>query len=196
MQTENDSQKETYSTMTPAERETFRVRLDARLAARDPGPENLGEIYKFKPGAPCFLNGKYHGISRDIPLAWELVGRRVEMLINWHPLAYRLEYIRECVDSGALLMPVFIKEDSKYSPDVGLIDVGRSEEGDVICAIIHNFEPIDLTDLSRLCEILALSADAAGVSIWSLTECPVVPGYQEISCQIGRWQAMSVKPIH
>ena len=160
------------------------------------GNQDFGSRYRFQPSVPYFHDGAFAGVSGDVaeilPFAEEWLVRLLDVL----PCKWELEYIKDCVLNGSLLMPVFYSPGNESISGIGLVDVSATPSGDpVIMAVVYSFAPVPLLHLSQLCEIVAIESESSAVAIWSTVECKTVPGYTASRAGFGFWQAMPTKPI-
>lgn len=184
-----------YKDMTPAERTELEARLAADLAQR-PGAQEADIVPMCQPGAICFLGSRYGGISPSIDAVWPKAEWWISCFLELLPVKHRLDYWRQRIAAGATLLTVFFDTTDWLPIGAGIINCETTDDGEpVVFAGVMTFRELDLTDLSKIAEAVALMTGAQSVQLWTPQSVPVVAGYRVENCWFGQLQTAPIRPI-
>jgi hypothetical protein len=187
--------------VTDAEGEQRIAELRAEYDESRPAAKEADIVPMFRPGAIAFLDSgdgvaRYGGVSPDIETVWPLAERWVEWFFDLTPAKHRVEYWRERIECGATILTTFFETESWQTIGAGIINCELTDDGEkTVFAPVLALRPLDLTDLSRIAESVALLSGAQTVNLWMAEPCPLVPGYRVERCWFGQLQAAPVRPI-
>jgi hypothetical protein len=181
--------------MMPVERAEFEARLAADLTQRPEAQE--AEIVPLgAPGAICFLGSSYGGVSPSIGDIWPMAERWLSCFLDLLPYKHRLAYWKERIDCGATLLTLFVNPHDWRVTGAGIINCELADDGTpVVFAPAMTFNELDLADLSKIAECIALVTGAQSVHLWTPKEAPIVAGYHAEKCWFGQLQVAPVRPI-
>jgi hypothetical protein len=181
--------------MSLVERAEFEARLAANLVQR-PQAQETGLVPLFSPGAICFLDSRYGGISPSVGEVWPMAERWLAHFLDLLPRRHRLEYWRERIDCGATLLTLFVNSVDWRVVGAGIVNCERSDDGKaIVFAPVMTFAEIDLADLSKISEAIALMTGAESVQLWTPQAAPIVAGYHCEACWFGQLQVSPIRPI-
>jgi hypothetical protein len=186
---------DTLKSMTPDQRAEAEARVAAHQASKPAAIETDGPAV-FTPGTMIFVDGQYRCTSPDTARPWPWVRLHIEGLLSLLPARHRLEYWRERVERGASLLMVFFNSDGREVVAAGLMSLELFDDGRrMAAASILTFSDIDFTDLSAICETIALLSGAQGASIWTPQPVTLCPGWSHEDSISGFLQTIAVEPL-
>lgn len=182
--------------MTPAERASAEATI-ARMEADRPEGEEIQIRQRFGPGVVFFQDGQYRAVSPDIETAWPYIGFMIEMLLRLLPHTFRLGYVRDCINKGAIMPLAFVETGKAHPFDAGFISCEVSDDGKrVVWVPVCSFnETLNLDHASKIAEIAALALGAEQVRLWTPKAVPVLEGYRVENCWSGQMQIIDIEPI-
>jgi hypothetical protein len=185
-----------YQDMTPAERAETTATI-TRMEAERPEGEEAEICQHFNPGVVFFQDGQYRAVSPDIESAWPFIEFTLQMLLRLLPHKFRLEYVREGINKGAVIPLAFVENGKAHPFDAGLISCEMSDDGKrVIWVPVCSFsETLNLDHASKIAEIAALALGAEQVRLWTPKAVPVLEGYRVENCWSGQMQIIDIEPI-
>jgi hypothetical protein len=183
------------SEMTPPERAELKAHLAAELAQR-PEAQEADIVPMCQPGAICFLGSRYGGVSPSIAAVWPKAEWWVSCFLELLPMKHRLDYWHERLAAGATLLTCFFDTADLQTIGAGIINCETTDDGTpVVFAPVMTFRELDLTDLSKIAEAVALMTGAQSVQLWTPQAVPIVAGYRAEKCWFGQMQVAPVRPI-
>jgi hypothetical protein len=150
-----------------------------------------------QPGAIGFIDGRYFGVSDSIDQVWPYAERWLQHFADLLPVQHRVEYWRERIDAGAMILTTFFDPQTwPHCVGAGFINCELSGDGQpIVFAPANTLRNENLSELARIAEAMALRTGAEAVHLWTAEPWPVVAGYQPQACFFGQLQVAAVRPI-
>jgi hypothetical protein len=172
------------------------ARLKAKLHAGRPDAIEADIVPICRPGAIAFVDGRYGGVSDSIDEVWPHAERWLQWFADLLPVRHRVEYWRERMEAGAMILTAFFESQTWHCVGAGFINCELSGDNKpIVFAPANTLRDVNLSDLARIAESVALRTEADAVHLWTAEPWPVVPGYQAQACFFGQLQVAPVRPI-
>jgi hypothetical protein len=150
----------------------------------------------WRPGAIGFVDGRYFGVSDTVDEVWPHAERWLQCFADLLPVRVRLDYWRERIDRGAMILTAFFESQTWHCVGAGFINCELSGDNrPIVFAPAMTLSNVNLSDLARIAEATALRTEADEVHLWTHEPWPVVAGYQPQACFFGQLQVAPVRPI-
>jgi hypothetical protein len=183
-----------YRDMAPEEKAEARAILDAVDDAKPEAPEPDAPAI-FQPGAVVFVDDRFRAASPDLALLWPMAQQWIEHMLSFLPRRHRVEYWRERVERGASLLVAFFDTEANVAA-AGIVNLEALDDGRrVACASLMTFNERDLSDLSMICETIALLSGAQGAAIWTPQPVALCSGWSHEDSACGFLQTIAVEPL-
>jgi hypothetical protein len=170
--------------------------LKAELHRGRPDAIEAEIVPMWRPGAIGFVDGRYGGVSDSVDEVWPHAERWLQCFADLLPVRVRLDYWRERIDSGAMILTAFFESQTWHCVGAGFINCEISGDGrPIVFAPAMTLSDVNLSDLARIAEATALRTEADEVHLWTHEPWPVVAGYQPQVCFFGQLQVAPVRPL-